>query len=64
MTRKTFAAPRGGGTATKAKETHHQQIDMDGRRQFGLGQRGQLEPSRHSRRDSDVTLASGVGRSV
>ena len=39
---------------------HHEHIDMDGRRQFGLGRRGQLEPSRHSRRDSDVTIATGA----
>jgi hypothetical protein len=30
--------------AHKVRETRNEHIDMDGRRQFGLGRRGQLEP--------------------
>jgi hypothetical protein len=45
-------------------EIHHEHIDididMDWRRRFGLGRRGQLEPGRHTGRNSDVVIASGA----
>ena len=54
--------------AIKVRETHHEQIDMDGRRQFGLGRRGQLEPGWHTgrklgRHDShgDAVASASIG---
>ena len=53
--------------AIKVRETHHEPIDLDGRRQFGLGRPGQLEPGwrtgrnlgrRNSQRGPPVASAS------
>jgi hypothetical protein len=42
-------SPRRRGN--QGEETHHEHIDMDWRRQFGLGRRRQLEPGRRTGRE-------------
>ena len=57
----TAASPQSGhGMAIKVRETQREQIDMDGRDQFGLGQTGQLEPGGIPGAGSDVVINSGA----